>query len=154
MSRHGGFTVIQLLMVIIIISIVAATASVRAPSTDAFQTEGFSSVLLQDLRMTSVLSMTQNQQYRIVFSANAYSVQDQNGSALTNYPEIASGVITFPTGVTVTPNPTPSGNTIIFDSLGHPFDGAGAALATTTFAVNSNGRITNVTLNAETGYVQ
>lgn len=149
MSRHKGYTVIELLIVIVVISIIAVGVSARFASVDSYRAEGFSDVFLADIRLTSVLSVSENKSYRMIVGANAYQIQDENG---TSYINQASGtdIITYPSGVSITPQ-----TTIIFDSLGRPYDSNSVLLSSQLDFVVSAGTTENtVSVSPQTGFVQ
>ncbi len=149
MSKQFGFTMIEMVAVIVVVAVLAATAVMRFPSTQSFQAEGFSGVFLHDLRLTSVLSMSQNQRYRIVIGSASYQIQNEQGTPIT-HPETGTSAISYPAGVTITP-----AMTLIFDSLGAPYNGNGVALSSTqSFAVTAGTLTKTVSVTPQTGLVQ
>jgi len=152
MNKQSGFTLIELIMVVILLAIVATFASMRFPSQSALQASGFSDVFIQDLQLTAALAISGNQPYRLVITGGtSYQILNQ---ALTPiiFPETGTTTMTIPTGVTIT---QAGGVTaIIFDSMGKPYNQAGTALsAITNFSVNSGTSATTVSVTPETGYV-
>ena len=147
--RKHGFTLIELVILLTVMSILAVSMIVRMPSVDLYQAYNFSNVLLYDLNLTKVLSMSQNQRYRIVIGASSYQIQDQNGVPVM-HPETTSSVINYPTGVSVTP-----AITLIFDSLGQPYDVTNTALSTTsTITVSSSVTSQVLSIIPQTGFIQ
>jgi len=133
----------EAVILIIIMSIVLTIGSVRMPSVDLFKTISFSSVLLSDLRLTKSLSMSKNQQYRLVIGASSYQIRDETGVAFTS-------ALAYPSGVSI--NPT---TTIVFDSLGKPYNSSGTALSSTlSLTVSSTGASQVVSVTPETGFIQ
>lgn len=148
-KKTHGFTLIELIVLISIMSILLAIGLVKMPSVDLFKTHTFSNVLLSDLRLTQALSMSQNERYRLVIGASSYQIQDQNGVAIS-HPETSTSSIGYPTGVSITPTMT-----LMFDSLGKPYDSTGTALSTAlTLTVSSTGSSHVVTVSPQTGFVQ
>ncbi len=149
MKSHG-FTLIELIMLITILLILSVTAWVRMPSVNFFQSYRFSNVLLYDLNLTKVLSMSLNQRYRLVIGSSSYQIQDQNGVAII-HPETNSSFVNYPTGVTITPT-----TTIIFDSLGQPYNAAGTTALTTTLTltVSASGVSQTINVTPQTGFIQ
>jgi len=148
-KKTHGFTLIELLILVSIMSILLAVGLVNMPSVDLFKTHTFSSVLLSDLRLTQALSMSQNERYRLVIGATSYQIQDQNGVAFT-HPETNASAIIYPTGVSISPT-----TTLVFDSLGKPYDGTGSALSTVlNLTVSSTDASQVVSVSPQTGFIQ
>lgn len=149
MKSHG-FTFIELIILVTIMLILSVTAWVRMPSVSFFQSYSFSNILLYDLNLTKVLSMSLNQRYRLVIGSNSYQIQDQNGVAII-HPGTNSSLVSYPTGVTITPT-----TTIIFDSLGQPYNAAGTAALTTalTFTISTSGVNQMINVSPQTGFIQ
>lgn len=136
-------------MLIAVILIMTTMVAIRMPSVDFYKSHNFASVLAADLRLTKALSMSQNQRYRLVIGAGSYQIQDQNSTAILN-PETNAVGVTYPTGVTITPN-----TTIIFDSLGRPYNAAGTALTSTlNLTVTSAGVTQVLSITPQTGFIQ
>ncbi len=143
-----GFTLIELLVLITIMSIVLGVGFVKMPSIALYKAESFSSILLTDLNLTKSLSMSQNQQYRLVIGASSYQIQDETGAAFT-HPETGSSSLAYPAGVTITP-----AMTIMFDSLGKPYNGSTALSSTQTINITVDGTSETIQITPETGFIQ
>lgn len=148
--KTRGFTLMELVILIAIMSIISLMTMVRLPSLEFFKSYGFSRVLISDINLTKVLSMTQNQRYRIVFGASSYQIQDQNGVAFLN-PETNNATVNYPAGFTVSPT-----TTLVFDSLGQPYNAAGTTPLTTQFnlTVSSRGVTSMISITPQTGLLQ
>lgn len=144
MPKSAGFTIFEMVMIIIVIAVIAVTVSVRMPAIEPIQVEGFSDVFKSDIRYTSVLAMSNNDEYKIVVGTNSYQIQDKNGTII-NHPEVGAASITSPSGVTISP-----ATTLTFTGAGYP-----KALASQlNFSVTSNGSTRIVSVSPETGFVQ
>lgn len=147
--RGRGFTLIQFIIVLTIMSIMAAIGIIRMPSVNLFRANTFASTLAHDLALTKTLSMSENQRYRIVIGASSYQIQDQTGTAII-HPETRTAAISYPTGVSISPT-----TTVIFDSLGKPYNGSSIALTSTlTLTVTSSGVSQTVSITPQTGFIQ
>lgn len=148
MKWEQGFSMISLVITITLVGIMAAYVFVSPPPTEAFSVEGAANVFAQDLKFTKSLSMSMNEHYRMVVSANSYQIQNQSGTPIT----IAwanSTTAALPAGVTVSPT-----TTLIFDSLGKPYNGGSPLSATQNFILSSGTSSANVSVTPQTGYIQ
>jgi MSHA pilin protein MshC len=159
--RRKGFTLIELVMVIVLIGIIAVFIAPRMVDVTGTKAGAFRDKLRADIRYAQNLAMTQNRRYRVYVNtapgpANGYAVMnDSNGNGTWGEAgEIAldpagssNFVVTLNTGdyagITVS---TPAGGFIEFDSLGRPTIGGGVVLL-----VTPGGR--TVTISDQTGAV-
>ncbi len=149
MSTQAGYTLMELAILIVVIAIVAVAVSSQMPAKEPFQVDGFSNVFLQDLRLTQTLSMGKNQRYRIVVGAGSYQIQNQSGTPFNN-PETGGSTTLYPSGLTISP-----ATTVIFDSIGRPYNGGGTALSSvSTFTVSAPGSVKSVSVTPQTGFIQ
>lgn len=144
-----GFTLLELTIVIVLMGILSGVAVINMPPIAFYKTQSFAGVFLNDLNLTKSLSMSENQKYRIVIGASSYQIQNENGVPIM-HPETGAAAIVYPKGITVTPTMT-----LMFDSLGQPYDGGGVPLSTLlTFTVTAQGINYTVTVTPQTGFVQ
>lgn len=151
MKSHG-FSLIELTMVMILISVLAVIAFTALPSRQIFQVQGSAGSLRADLNLTKSIAMAQNQPYRIVISANSYQIINNSTLAAIVSPGTNTTTFQYPTTVNFSPI-----GTITFDSLGKPYSGAGTGTpiaSASVLTVTSNGATKTVTISPETGFVQ
>lgn len=151
-----GFTLIELVMVIVLIGIIAAFVAPQLGNVFATKSGGLASKLRADIRYAQNLAMTQNQRVRVTFAANSYSITIAGNPIADpatgrNYPVtlgagdyVGIGIV-IPTGF--------SGDYVEFDSLGIPYDGGGVLAAATSVTVTGGGSNYNVTVQPQTGAV-
>lgn len=150
----NGFTVLELVLVILIIGVIAVTT---VPNWTATQQgiEYEARRLLGDLRYTQAMSMTTGQRYRLVItSSNSYQILNPSGSPVMlptgGTSLILSNNITFGS-LTNLPN-----SLVAYDSNGIPYvDTAspGTALSSTAVIPLVSGSATrNVSITPDTGY--
>jgi MSHA pilin protein MshC len=131
--RSKGFTLFEFIVVMILVSILAAYASIRTPSTTVFSQSSVTEQIKRDIRYTQTLAMSLNTSYRIIFSTNSYTIS----------PTTPDGVYTvnMPSGITLSPG------TIIFNATGAPISAASVTITAT------GGGSTTISVSAETGFV-
>lgn len=157
-GKSRGFTLVELVAVIAVISILAATAMPRFASPSTFNTRGDTGAFASALRYAQKTAVAQHRSVFFVLttatrnirlcydSACATSVADPVSQAAFNQ--------TLSNAVTLTAD---SVTTLGFDALGRPTNSAGALLTTNaTFTVQNASQAsqsTSLAVEAETGYV-
>lgn len=158
-KSHQGFTLVELVAVIAIAGIVAATALPKFVSSNSFSTRADTGALASALRYAQKTAIAQ---HRTVFfllttatrnirlcydSACATAVIDPVTQSAFN--QTLSNAVTLSAGGLTT---------LGFDALGRPTNSTGTLLATnTTFTIQNTTQATQSTLisvEAETGYVR
>ena len=138
-----GFTLIELIMVIVIVGILAVYVAPRFYDFNVYQSRGFSDQVQASLRYAQKIAIAQ---HRIVCAAYTTS-PDRLALTITvttscdtplNLPDRSVNYVEAPSGVAFSMTP----NSANFDALGRPNAAAVATVGTTT-----------ITLEAETGYV-
>jgi type II secretory pathway pseudopilin PulG len=145
--RHAGFTLIEMVMMLILIGILAVVFVPRAPSKGALTFAGQAQQLASDIRYVQTLSMTRGQRHCLNLTSTGYSMTTSNCSTSVGVEHPAGAV--FPIaleGVTLSWTNLP-GNLVTFTGKGEPYTDAAAASALAANAV--------ITLNGDggTGYV-
>ena|SRR5690348_15244300 len=150
-----GFSLIELVMVIMIISILAVTVFIRWPGT-TINIEAQSTELQNDIRYAQALSMTEGQRFRWVeISSTTYQIQNGSGTAIL----LPSGktTVTLGSGITFGALGNLPNNLVAFDGKGAPYvdtGSPGTALTTAaTIPLTTTGASTTVTITPETGSV-
>jgi MSHA pilin protein MshC len=153
-----GFTLAELVIVLVLVGILAVTAIPRLFDQNSFAARGAKDFLGASLRYAQKSAVAMRRNVCVVVTANAVAItyatsfgSNQNcaaGNLLTNpgnnkpYSDPSN---IFPGGATVT-----SGTSFIFDALGRPRDAAFAPTAPPTLTFNGYAPIT---IEPETGYV-
>lgn len=149
--RQGGFTLVELIMVMVLLGILAVYAVPKLNIGGTFSARGFGDQVRGQIQYAQKLAIAQRRNVCVAVTASAVAIT----KALSG----GSGV-----GCTVTPQdflsalPAPAGvsiNTasIIFDALGQSVDSAGAPLTSNITVTVSGDVATTVTIEQVTGYV-
>ena len=161
---RSGFTVIEIILVVVILSIAALMAIPMVSSGADMQVRSAANRIAADLDYTKGLAITHQRAYSVVFDpANeSYEIQDDNGDPVDNPVRPGDFVVDFSTdsrlskvNIVSADFDSDSSDTITFDYLGSPYSG------TDTTAPLNSGQITlqaddfTLTVDVEpvTGYV-
>lgn len=153
-----GFTLLELLMMVSILSILSISINYLFTSMTFFQTKTTADIIRSALYDTKTLAFANNQMMRIVFSEQTYHIEDQSGNSVLS-PMTATASVTLPNHATITSPPT-----IGFDALGQPYSYATVAqvltptLITSTYALSVVSADQNQTvviqITPQTGVIQ
>jgi MSHA pilin protein MshC len=134
--NQKGFTLIELVMILVLVGILAVFIAPRLPNITASNAISFSDKLRADIRYAQNLSMTRNARYRVYFNSGpapnpGYAVTDSTPAIVQDPAGGGNLSVTLNignyagiTGIAVVPLYT----FIEFDSLGRPYDNAGNPL--------------------------
>lgn len=153
--RLRGFTLIELIMVMVLLGILAAYAAPRIFNRSDFDARGMHDMTMSYLRYAQKSAIAQRRQVCVGYSASSVSLTIAGAAGAGACPAAStlSGpdgqpTLNAPSGVSFTPTPA----TMAFDALGQPLDNTGAVLASArTIVVAGTGR--TITVEAVTGYV-
>ncbi|WP_454782897.1 prepilin-type N-terminal cleavage/methylation domain-containing protein [Legionella sp. WA2022007384] len=133
MRRTSGFTLIELIVMILIITLVALFFGIKTPSVSLYSLSSITEQLRRDIRYTQTLATSLNTNYSIILSTNSYTIAPN--------PPNGAYSVSMPTGITL------SSVSITFNSMGAP--ASGASITITASGVGTN----TLTVSAETGFV-
>lgn len=153
---QSGFTLIELIMVIVMVGVLAVFAAPRFSSND-FNARGFHDETLALLRYAQKSAIAQRRTVCVTFSASSATLRvdaDSNAATgvfgcelnLTGPRGDTPGTITAKSGVAYNGTPT----NFNFDGLGQPVDALGVLMAAQTIQIVNS---TNVIVEKGTGYV-
>jgi prepilin-type N-terminal cleavage/methylation domain-containing protein len=150
-----GFTIIELVLVIMVIAILATFAAPKLFTT-SITTAAQAQQLCNDIKYTQALSMTSGQRYYLIInSSTTYQIRTRTGTPII----LAKGATTqtLAYGISFATLTNLPNNLIEFDGKGSPYiDTAlpGTALvATATIPLVGNGQTSTITISPETGRV-
>jgi MSHA pilin protein MshC len=158
LKKSDGFTLIELVMVIIIAGILAAVVAPRFFDANVFKSRGFADQVQASLRYAQKEAIAQHRNVCVAMTASTITltIASLSGAASTCNTNLAlpagGNFISAPSAaITLTLSPAAPA-TFIFDALGKPWD----VLVTTPSAqkaITISGATNNIVVEAETGYV-
>jgi prepilin-type N-terminal cleavage/methylation domain-containing protein len=143
----SGFTAIELIVVLIIAGILAATVIVKWPGKD-INLYAQADQIVQDIRYTQSLAMARaatGQRCRITFGASSYTITDNSG-ATTKSVSLDPGIVIANNGFT--------GGYLAYDGRGQPYNGTTLMTTTISVAVTGGGQTRTINVSRNTGAVQ
>ncbi len=155
--RLRGFTLIELIMVLVMLGVLAVFASSRVFNRGDFDARGFHDATLGYLRYAQKTAIAQRRTVCVSFSSNSVALRVANNAATLDCAGANGGVLNGPDGkaaltsTQATYNSGAAPAAFNFDGLGQPVNGTGAAIAAQSISVTNSGR--TITVEAATGYV-
>jgi len=137
LKQISGFTLVELVVVILLIGIIGFVAGPRFVKTDAFAERRAADEILSALRFTQQMAMARGGGIRLVLTGNNYTVEETNGTPLQSPDRSGAYSKNLPAGVTASPI------TLTFDGLGQPVPNADASISIGSLSI---------TVEADTGY--
>ena len=162
-GRSGGFTLVELLIVVVIISIAALTAIPMMSSAASMQIRSAANMLTADLEYAKSMAISRAQNYSVVFDAGAdsYRIEDQDGNVLPH--PVKKGfnyVIDFQNDgrlkkVDIVSVDFDTTSKVTFDYLGSPYNGNVTPGPLNNGVINLQAGSTTsiITVEPVTGYV-
>jgi MSHA pilin protein MshC len=150
-GRARGFTLVELIMVLVMLGVLAVFAAPRAFNRNDFDARGFHDQTLGVLRFAQKTAIAQRRAVCVVFTANSLTLTIAATEAVTTCANPLNGptgaaTLTAPANVSYTTTPT----AFRFDGLGQPLTGTNTPAPQTINVANATGTIS---VEAATGYV-
>jgi prepilin-type N-terminal cleavage/methylation domain-containing protein len=153
-----GFTVIELTMVMVVVTVLAVVALMRIQNTE-ISTTVEADHLARDIRHMQMLALTWGQTLRLTFpAANQYRVVCASGSATP--PCNGAGAVTDPANAApftrdLAPGVTVAGAALDLDGLGRPVAGGVLVSASPagSFTLSGGAEFSTVSVERLTGFV-
>ncbi len=157
----GGFTLVELLIVIAIITIAALTAIPMMSSAASVQIRSAANMLSADLEYAKSMSISRGQNYSVVFDKDteSYRIEDQNGNVISHPVKKGfSYIVDFRNDgrlnkVDIVDADFDGTSEVKFDYLGSPYNGSSTPLNSGVVSLQAGGTTTTVTVEAVTGFI-
>ena len=154
MHMKSGFTLIEIIIVVVILSIAAMAAIPMMSSASNVQIRSASNLIAADLEYAKSMAISRGQNYSVVFdvAANSYQIEDQTDTVIQH--PVKKGfdyVMNFSNDsrlgkVDVTGVSFDGSSTVEFDCLGSPDNGG-------TITISADGNTATITVEPVTGYI-
>lgn len=135
--KNTGFTLVELIVVILLIGILSAFVAPRFFADNDFKARGIADELITAIRHAQRLSMTRGENHRIIITTTSYTVEKFDGSSVRHPDGSLSFSKSIPTNIVTT------ATTITFDQLGRPIPNSVSTISISPFTL---------TVEQETGY--
>lgn len=145
-----GFTMIELISILVIVGMLAAVAVSRISSTAAYSLTSEADILRMHLRYAQLRALSDSVTWGVTFSSNSYTLQKNGVQASSNLPNEGSATHTLPGGITL------SGSTITFDTWGTPviaWDNTNPVTGSITIIISSGSSSQSITITKNTGFI-
>ncbi|MFP4474899.1 MAG: Tfp pilus assembly protein FimT/FimU [Desulfatibacillaceae bacterium] len=150
---RAGFTLIELVSVLIVLGVLAAVGVARVPSMKDAEVIARADVVRSHLRYAQIRAMNAETPYGIVFGSGSYHMfrdGDTSAAGRVRLPGEDAAVVPLPAGMTI------STGTVSFDHWGRPCTDAAAnspQSSDRTLTLSYDGHTRNLTIIQDTGFV-
>lgn len=158
----GGFTLIEIIAVVVILAIAAMIAIPAFSGASEMQLKSAADKLAADIEYAKSLAVTTQKVHRVTFNVNAksYDIRDMSTNTIVTDPvRKAPFTVAYPTdarlsSVTLQSATFGGGASIQFDATGTPQNSGGTALsANGTVVLAAKGQTFTIVVAPVTGYV-
>lgn len=157
----GGFTLVELIIVMVILAITAMVAIPMITSGAGFQIRAVANMIAADIEYAKQMAITHGNKYSVVFNKDndTYKIVDQNGSVIDH--PVRTG---FDYSVDLTTDSRTdevdivdvdfdSTSIVKFDYLGSPYNGSDHSLSAGNITLQAGDEEIIVKIESVTGYI-
>jgi len=152
-KNNRGFTLVELVIVIIVMAIISCIIALRTSSVD-LSNQIFQ--VINDIRYAQSLACSSNLRHRFYFDSNAYRIasydQSTGSETFIYFPYADANFVPLASGISFSKPPTP--NCIAFNGRGQPCDCNSGTTFTNdvTFRLSAGTTTKDAVVTAFTGY--
>lgn len=150
LGKQDGFTLIEVVAVLVILGILAVVVANRATSTSTYSVRSQAAALKSHIRYAQTRAMATESIWGITISAKQYALfRDDDTTKTVMLPGAESNPVVLKAN-----EPSLSSGAIRFDGKGRPVDTGGAPISgDTTFTVSMAGETETITITQNTGFI-
>jgi prepilin-type N-terminal cleavage/methylation domain-containing protein len=159
-GARSGFTIIEVLVVLVIIAIAAMMVVPMMSSAADMQLRSVSNMIAADLEYAKSMAIGKQKVYSVVFDASAetYQLEDPNGVIKHPVKKGFDYVVNLASDnrtdrVDIASVDFDTTNEVKFDYLGSPYNGTGTNLNSGTITLQAEGMAMTITVAPVTGYI-
>jgi prepilin-type N-terminal cleavage/methylation domain-containing protein len=160
-TAGGGFTIIELLIVVVIIAIAALVAIPMMTSADSFQIRSAANMIAADLEYAKTIAISRGQRFSVVFdkTTESYRIEDESGAVIAH--PVKKGfdyIIDFQNDsrlnkVDIEDVNFDTTSEVTFDYLGSPYDGDDNPLNSGVISLRAGQMTVTVNIEPVTGFI-
>jgi prepilin-type N-terminal cleavage/methylation domain-containing protein len=153
-KNNRGFTLVELIIVIVILAIVGIFVGIRSPSIDL---PNQTLQVINDIRYAQSLAISSNLRHRFYFASNTYSIasydQSTNHETSIYFPQTKSTSVALNSNILFSKPPTP--NCVAFNGRGQPCNCVNGMLFTNETTIRLITRLTSkdIIITPSTGFI-
>jgi type II secretory pathway pseudopilin PulG len=157
----AGFTVVEILIVVVIMTIVAVMVVPMMTSAASMQIRSAANMIVADLEYAKSMAISRGQKFSVVFdkAAESYRIEDEDGAVISH--PVKKGfdyVIDFRNDsrldkVDIVDVDFDATSEVKFDYLGSPWNGNDNPLNSGVISLQAGGTTTTVTVEPVTGFI-
>ena len=151
---HAGFTLIELVTIIILVGIVAIVAMPRFSLMTGFKDVGYRDQVVATVEYARKIAVAQRRHTCVAIATSSVTLTSDHGLPSSHVSGVCPSPLLLPSGISVITAPSNVTATatvsIDFDAEGRPIVGAPATI---TISDSSSGTTSTLTIEAESGYV-
>jgi MSHA pilin protein MshC len=159
--RAGGFTFIELAVILILVGILAVTVLPRFSLLGGFEAQGFADQLRSLIRYGQKTAVAQRRNVAVTYTTDGAAICSYTGAATPCAAGCAGAAdvaaIALPGGSFRVAGATTTmvGGTVCFDAVGRPHQGGTALAAPLSIGISDSGALAQaIVIEPETGYVR